>query len=158
VSLAIDGLLWISAIGTGLMAGVYFAFSVFIMASLRATPAGAAAMQSINRTILSSGFMPLFFGTTLTSLAAAIIGALSLSSPGAVFALLGGVLYVAGMFLVTVFGNVPLNNALDAADPDSPEGAATWQRYLTTWTRWNHLRTIASTLAAILFIAAIAAR
>ena len=37
------------------------------------------------------------------------------------------------------------------------EADAVWSRYLTVWTRWNHARTIACTLACGLFIAAIVA-
>lgn len=46
--------------------------------------------------------------------------------------------------------NVPLNNLLASTGPEN------WARYLSTWTRWNHLRTLASIGAAALFIAAIA--
>ena len=67
--------------------------------------------------------------------------------------LAGGALYVLGMFVVTVVRNVPLNNALEAADPSSPDGAAIWSRYLREWTTWNHVRTIASTAACAAFIA-----
>jgi len=65
-------------------------------------------------------------------------------------ALLGGIVYVAGMLGVTMLFNVPLNNALASA------GSETWARYLSSWTRWNHVRTVASMGAASLFIAAIA--
>ena len=58
------GLLWFSAIGCGLMAGVYFAFSAFIMTSLAhiAPAAGIAAMNSISIEIVRSLFMPVFMG------------------------------------------------------------------------------------------------
>jgi uncharacterized membrane protein len=69
----------------------------------------------------------------------------------------GGVLYVLGMFVVTVIFNVSLNNALAAADPASHEAASLWARFLTDWTLWNHVRTVSSTAACALFIAAIAA-
>jgi uncharacterized membrane protein len=70
----------------------------------------------------------------------------------------GGVVYVFGMFVVTMLFNVPLNNALAATDPASPDAASLWARYLTDWTWWNHVRTVSSTAACALFIAAIAAR
>lgn len=70
----------------------------------------------------------------------------------------GGVLYVLGMFVVTVIFNVPLNNALAATDPANHEAASLWARYLTDWTLWNHVRTAASTAACALFIAALVAR
>jgi uncharacterized membrane protein len=78
--------------------------------------------------------------------------------PGSPAMLAGGVLYVVGMFVVTMVCNVPLNNALAAADPAAAGTARLWARYLKDWTMWNHVRTIASTAATALFIAAIAAR
>ena len=44
--------------------------------------------------------------------------------------LVGALLYFVGTFLVTMFFNVPLNDALAAVAPDSSEGASLWSRYL----------------------------
>ncbi|KVO22201.1 hypothetical protein WK05_07725 [Burkholderia ubonensis] len=153
-------LLWFSAIGCGLMAGVYFAFSTFVMTSLgRLAPAaGVAAMNAINVDIVRSLFMPVFLGTTLASLALAILALLDRSEPGAIWIVAGGAIYVIGMFVVTMVFNVPLNDALSATDASSAEGAAFWARYLRDWTVWNHARTVASAAACGLFIAALAAR
>ncbi|KVQ00735.1 hypothetical protein WJ95_28370 [Burkholderia ubonensis] len=153
-------LLWISAIGCGLMAGVYFAFSTFVMTSLgRLAPAaGVAAMNAINVDIVRSLFMPVFLGTTLASLALAILALLNRSEPGAIWIVAGGAIYVLGMFVVTMVFNVPLNDALSATDASSAEGGAFWARYLRDWTVWNHARTVASAAACGLFIAALAAR
>ncbi|KWD50440.1 hypothetical protein WL67_32380 [Burkholderia ubonensis] len=154
------GLLWFSAIGCGLMAGVYFAFSTFVMTSLgRLAPAaGVAAMNAINVDIVRSLFMPVFLGTTLASLALAILALLDRSEPGAIWIVAGGAIYVLGMFVVTMVFNVPLNDALSATDASSAEGGAFWARYLRDWTVWNHARTVASAAACGLFIAALAAR
>jgi uncharacterized membrane protein len=70
--------------------------------------------------------------------------------------LLGGLIYIAGMFLCTMFFNVPLNNALAAANATS--AASVWSQYLKEWTMWNHVRTVSSTTACALYISAIAAR
>ncbi|MCA8238757.1 DUF1772 domain-containing protein [Burkholderia cenocepacia] len=160
IAFVTSALLWGSAIGCGLMAGVYFAFSTFVMTSLgRLAPqAGAAAMNAINVDIVRSPFMPLFLGTTLMALALVVIALFDRDSPGAMTALAGGVLYGFGMFAVTMAVNVPLNDALAAADPATAQGAALWTRYLHDWTRWNHVRTVASAAACACFIAAIAAR
>lgn len=115
------------------------------------------AMQSINRVILRSPFMPLFFATTIASLALAVVAIARWGEPGAAAMAAGGVTYVVGMFLCTVARNVPLNNALDAVDRESPEADAVWSHYLRAWTRWNHVRTSACTLACGLLIAAIVA-
>lgn len=56
------------------MAGIYFAFSAFVMKSLAAiTPdAGIAAMPSINRVIVKTIFLPLFIGTTIIAIASVV--------------------------------------------------------------------------------------
>jgi len=61
-------LLWFSAIGCSLLAGVYFAFSTFVMTALGRIDqaAGISAMNAINTVIVQSLFMPFFLGTTLT--------------------------------------------------------------------------------------------
>ena len=156
----ITGLLWFSAIGCGLLGGLYFAFSTFIMTALGriAQASGIMAMNAINVVIVQSLFMPLFIGTTLSSLVLAITAVLRWGQPGATAMLVGGVLYVVGMFVCTAVIHVPMNDELAAVDPASTEAASLWARYLTDWTLWNHVRTISSTLACALFIWAIAAR
>jgi uncharacterized membrane protein len=159
VPILTTGLLWFSAIGCGLIAGVYFAFSTFIMTSFAriAPAAGIAAMNAINLDIVKSVFMPLFFGTTL---AAAILAGLAFfrwGAPGSMAVLAGGVIYVVGMLGVTLVFNVPLNDALAAVDPSSGEGAALWARYVRDWTFWNHVRLIASIAATVLFTAGLLA-
>ncbi|MDJ0758893.1 MAG: DUF1772 domain-containing protein [Woeseiaceae bacterium] len=153
----VTALLWFGAIGCGVMAGAYFTFSAFVMKSLESidTAAGISAMQSINDVILKSAFMPLFFGTSLASAIAVVVYAMDPGASGGAWMALAGGTYFVGMFLCTVFFNVPLNNKLKAVDPGSAEGAAVWQTYLHTWTRWNHVRTVASTIACAFFIQAI---
>ncbi len=159
-TLLTSGLLWFSAIGCGLLAGVYFAFSTFVMTSLaRIAPgAGIAAMNAINVEIVKSLFMPLFLGTTLAGAALAVLAVLRWGEPGTMEMVAGGGIYVLGMFVITMIFNVPLNNALAAVDPASAQGADLWARYLRDWTFWNHVRSIASASSCALFIAAIAAK
>jgi len=115
-------------------------------------------MNAINVDIVRSLFMPLFLGGTLAAAALAVMAILRWGEPGAMVMLAGGVLYVVGMLVVTMVFNVPLNDALAAADPSSPEAASLWARYLKDWTFWNHVRTAASAGACVLFVSAIAAR
>jgi len=151
-------LLWFSAIGCGLLAGTYFAFSTFVMTALaRMDPLHAvSAMNSINSTILRSWFMLLFFGTTLTSAALAILGLARRGERGGTAMIAGGLIYVAGMFLCTVFLNVPLNNTLAEVGRASTDVATAWGRYLREWTMWNHLRALSSTAAFALYVSVIA--
>ncbi|WOH62930.1 DUF1772 domain-containing protein [Bradyrhizobium sp. BWA-3-5] len=160
LQILLTGLLWFAAIGCGLLAGLYFAFSTFIMTALGriGQAAGMAAMNAINVAIVQSLFLPIFLATTAAGAALAVTGLFRFGEPGAMAMIAGGVLYGLGMFVVTMIFNVPLNNALAATDPVSHEAAALWARYLADWTAWNHVRTITSTAACALFIAAIAAR
>ena len=156
----ISPMLWFAVISVGLMAGVYFTFSAFLMRSLDAieAPVGMIAMQSINRVIVKSLFLPIFFASSAVCAALTILALLDLSAAGAVWMLIGSATYVVGMFFVTVAGNVPLNNQLEATPADGPEGATMWRRYLSKWTAWNHVRTAACTMSLAMLIVSISAR
>ncbi|WP_433289421.1 DUF1772 domain-containing protein [Pseudonocardia sp. CA-142604] len=132
----------VAAVGSGLMAGLFFAFSAAVMPGLRRLrpEVGAAAMQAINRAILNPVFGVVFGGTPLLCLLMAVAAPFS-SWTGAGWIVAGAVLHVVGSFGLTMVANVPLNNRLDAADPDSPAGVAVWADYLVRWTAWNHVRT-----------------
>jgi uncharacterized membrane protein len=144
------GLKLFSAVGCGLIAGVFFAFSTFVMKALAQQPPaqGIAAMQTINITVINPWLMTAFLGTALTCLLLAIFSLFQWQQPGTIYWLIGSLLYLIGTFLVTMVGNVPLNDALAVVKPDSPEGATLWAKYLTDWTFWNHIRTIAALAAA----------
>jgi uncharacterized membrane protein len=150
----------LAALGSGLIAGFFFAFSACVMAALRRLEpsAGIAAMQSINVVVLNPLFLGAFFGTALLSLVLAVVAALTWSAPGTVYLLAGSLVYLAGAILVTIVFNVPLNNRLAAVKPDSADGRKVWAEYLSTWTNWNHVRMAASLLAAADFIVAAALR
>jgi uncharacterized membrane protein len=80
-----------------------------------------------------------------------VLGLLQWGEPGALAIAAGGVIYVLGMFVVTMVFNVPLNNALARSEPMSADTAPLWARYLKDWRAWNHLRTVASTAASAFF-------
>jgi uncharacterized membrane protein len=146
-----------SALGCGLIGGVFFGFSTFVMKALaRLPPAhGIAAMQSINVAVINPAFMSAFLGTAAACVALAISSLLKWHAPGAVYLLLGSLLYLLGCFLVTMAFNVPRNNALAAVDPTSTAGAELWRGYVTGWTAWNHVRTAACLAAAALLTIAL---
>ncbi|HEX9769885.1 MAG TPA: anthrone oxygenase family protein, partial [Kiloniellales bacterium] len=101
-------------------------------------------------------FMAVFFGTAALGAVLGITAALRWGEPGMPALLAGSVLYLAGVLLGTLRGNVPLNKELAAANPGGASGADTWVRYLRRWGRWNHLRTLAAALACAAFIGALA--
>ncbi len=146
-----------SALGCGLIAGVFFAFSTFVMKALvqQPTAQGIATMQSINITVINPWFMTAFLGTAATCLFLAVSLLLKWHQPGAIYVLVGSVLYLIGTFLVTIAFNVPLNDALAIADPNSTEGATLWAKYITNWTFWNHARTVAAIAASASFTIAL---
>lgn len=141
----------LAALGSGLVGGVFLAFSDFVMKSLgRIAPeAGVAAMQEINVVVLRSWFLRAFFATALLSAALVVLAIARWQWPDSYLLLAGGLFYLAGSFAVTILRNVPLNNQL------ARDGRAAWAGYLVTWTRWNHLRTVAAFAAAALFALAL---
>lgn len=145
-----------TALGCGLSAGVFFAFSTFVMPALGRLPvsSGVAAMQAINVAAIEPVFLGVLFGSGIAASALAV-GALarrSGTSDGLVVA--AAVVYVLGTLGTTIACNVPLNDALAAVTPGTDEAAALFARYLVTWTAWNHVRAGAATLAAALLVLA----
>ncbi len=145
----------VAALGSAIIGGIFFAFSAFIMAALAARPPaeGMAAMGSINQVILRSLFMLSFFGTALLAVVLAV-HALVAWRPASSWLLAGAIAYLVLSIILTMVFNVPLNNAIDRADP-AADNQALWADYVARWTWWNHVRTIASLAAAGLFVGAL---
>jgi uncharacterized membrane protein len=146
----LEPLIIVTALGCGLIAGAFFAFSSFVMGALARLPAahGIAAMQSINVVVINPVFLGVFVGTALCCLLLAGVSVWLWPDARAPWLMAGGLAYVIGTFVVTMRFNVPRNDALDTHAPDSADGAAYWQRYLEEWTSWNTVRTIAALVAA----------
>ncbi len=141
----------VSVLAFAMIGGVFLAFSDFIMRSLGRVDAAAGidAMNRINREILRSVFMALFFGLAIVSVILVVQAAVALPAPAAAPIMIAGALYLVGVFGATVVFNVPLNNRLAAAGPDGMAAATFWKdTYLARWTRWNSVRTAACLLAA----------
>jgi uncharacterized membrane protein len=150
-------LLVTAAIGSGLIAGIFFAFSTFIMAAFARIPPeqGIAAMNSINVTVITPTFMTALFGTGLICLVLIAAVLFGWSQSGSYWLLAGAVIYVVGNPIVTMVFNVPLNDALAAVDPASANGAAVWANHLNQWVMWNHVRTVTAIVAMCCFIMAL---
>jgi uncharacterized membrane protein len=126
-----------TVVGSGLLAGVFFAFSAFVMSGLHRLPdpAGAAAMRSINVTAQRPPLMIALFGVSALCFAIVVRAVTTWSQPGSGWLLTGAVLTIIGALGVTVAINVPLNDRLEA-------GTVTWARFLAGWEPANHARTI----------------
>lgn len=147
------GLAVAAALGAALVAGMFYAFSTFVMGALGRLPAreGIAAMQSINVVVLNPWFLGAFFGTGALSVAAVV--ASSGAETGARVATgVAASLYLLGCLGVTMVRNVPWNDRLAAVDATCASAHALWSRYLGRWTFWNHVRTAASFAAASVFL------
>lgn len=140
----------LTAVGTGAMGGVFFAFSAFVMPALQRLPAaqGIAAMQSINITAVRPAFMIGLFGTAALCAGLAVRAVLTWGDRRALLLLAGGVLYLVGTIGLTVGYHVPLNDALAVLDPNGAAAQQQWADYLRDWTGWNTVRAAAALAAA----------
>ena len=138
--------------GAGLVTGLLFAFSNFIMRALADLPSdkGMFAMQRINETIINPIFLVLFLGTPILCSVIAVNSGLKINEPGSLFLLVGALAYLIGPFGITVLFNVPLNNLLARADLS--ESNEIWPMYQKKWQRWNHIRTYIG-VASVVFMA-----
>ncbi len=139
---------------TGLMAGTYFAFSFFIMKSLAQLPGlqGARAMNKINDVIINTLFLPIFFGSTLWYAGLIVWAFADWQQTRSVLIIAAAIIYIVGMFLVTVFGNVPLNNRLMESESSETALSHCWNKYLQQWTRLNHLRMLSCMASCALLV------
>lgn len=138
-----------------IVGGVFLAFSDFIMRSLSVTSGtgGVEAMQTINREVFRWVFMTLFLGMAVLSLVIGGYAIFALSGPAASFFLLAALVYFVGCFGVTVFFNVPMNEALAGMELSSTATKTYWaETYLPRWTFWNTVRTLACVLSAALLL------
>ena len=140
----------LAALGCAVMAGVFFAFSAFVMKALARLPAeqGIAAMQVINVAAVTFAFMAALFGTAAACGALAVWALFAWDEGFAPYLLLGSSLYLLGTILLTIVYHVPRNEALARVEPHSAEAESHWKRYLSGWTAWNHLRAATALAAA----------
>lgn len=141
-----------------IVAGVFIAFSDFIMRSLsRASGvAGIEVMQQINREVFRWLFMVLFIGLAPLSIGVALYGVFSIEGIRGHTMAAAGLVYLIGCFAVTIVFNVPLNDRLDKlSTSDAPTETFWRQTYLPQWTRWNTVRSTACVVSAMLLLSVI---
>ncbi|GAA1808853.1 DUF1772 domain-containing protein [Agromyces neolithicus] len=153
----ITPLLIVAVLGTGVMAGVFYAFSGFVTQGLDRLPAAdaARAMRGINVTAVRAPLMLALFGTGLVVLAVlgfAFTGALE----GAMWwASAAAVVYLGGVIGVTAGANVPRNNRLAAAANEAAALESAWHEFRPGWQAWNHVRTITCAASCVGFAVAL---
>jgi uncharacterized membrane protein len=141
----------LAAVGSGLMAGLLFAFSNSVMKALTRLPPeqGMAAMQLINVTIINPIFLLLFLGTAVSCVVLTLYAVRQQQSTTTILLLVGSVLYLVGTLGVTMVFNVPLNNTLAGSKAAVSVAPHVWPSYVKAWLVWNHLRTFFSFAAAV---------
>ncbi|QHA09566.1 DUF1772 domain-containing protein [Streptomyces broussonetiae] len=144
-------------LGTGLMAGIFCAFSVLVTRGLATLPPaqGVAAMNAINVAAIRPAFMTVFMGAAVLSAMIAVVTFVVWPDDGTVELLLGSALYLFGSFGLTVVANVPRNERLARLTPGAPEAALYWPVYVREWTLWNDVRAVASAAATVVYVLAL---
>ena len=142
---------------TGLSAGFFYTWAVSVIPGTKkiATPAYLETMQSINREILNPWFFAVFFGCLILLIASTIMQ--YEMKPAFLLLLLAAIVYTLGTFGVTAFGNVPLNDALDAIDlavADVTELTDFRWNYEVKWNRLHLIRTVSALVSFLLSLAA----
>lgn len=151
----IDGnartLVLVAALGAGLSAGVFFAFSTFVMTALGKLPApqGISAMNAINKAAPTPLFMLALFGTGILCVFLGVSGMRHLDTPGAKYLLAGSAVFLVSV-LLTMGYHVPQNNALLLVNPNAANAAGKWHTFRTGWIAWNHVRTLSALAGATL--------
>lgn len=148
-----------TATTTALIAGLFFAYSCSVNLGLGLLPDTEYlnAMQSINRAILNPVFFLVFFSPMLLLPLSTHLSYTPGASVRFTCLLVAAVLYFGGVFGVTIFGNVPLNEALDAFNIHNASAEAIRKERLIfekPWNRLNMVRTIASLLTILFVLAA----
>lgn len=145
--------LLIAIVLNGLLAGLFFAFSIAIIPGLRRVDDGTyvRSFRAINAGILNPVFLLIFCLAPLSAVAAVVLRLWSGGSEPVVWLVIAAVCSVL-TFLVTASVNVPLNNGLDraAVDTEAQRGEAR-VAFEARWNRWNHVRSLTSIGALVFF-------
>lgn len=142
-------------LGCGVMAGLLFAFSNFVMRALQRLPPehGMSAMQHVNVLIVNPVFLLVFLGTGVLSVALLMLVWAGAPVPWPTVA--GAICYLAGVIGVTAAFNIPLNNVL--ATFTATDAPGRWPQYVASWLAWNHVRTVCAVVATVLYAAGLIA-
>ncbi|UGS38636.1 anthrone oxygenase family protein [Capillimicrobium parvum] len=157
MSAPIEVLTVLAAVGCGLMGGVWFAFSGFVMSALaRLEPAdGIRAMQEINRRALRPPLMLALFGTAAACAALTVHALVTWDAHRSPWLLAAAALYLVGTVGVTRAGNVPLNVKLDRTPAHGPQAGLAWAHYERAWAAFNHVRLATSAGASAALVVAL---
>ena len=147
----------LTALASAAGGGMMYVFSTMVMRGLdRTGPVDAiTAMRGINAEANASpAFLLGYFSATILALVVGVIAVVRLNQPGSWWLLIGAIFAILGAIITMAF-NVPLNNHLDSVDPaalSAADAAREWQAYSSTWTAWNHARTLTAFIGAAVLL------
>jgi len=145
-----DVVVLIAIVLNALQAGTYYTWASGVMPGLARTGdrTFVDAIQEMNRAIVNPVFMLSFLGAPAIS----VVGAILVGGDARWWAVAGATLSLATI-VITFAGNIPLNNAIDAAgDPDEiADLGAVRRAFEPGWVRLNAVRAITSTGATACF-------
>ena len=144
-------LLFTTILFSGLIAGLLYGYSCSVNSGLKnlADNEYLKAMQSINVAIQNPWFFIVFMGL-LVLFPFLCYRVYSVSIPSFNLVMAATLVYFIGVFGVTIFGNVPLNESLakfDISGVSSNQISAMRQTFERPWNNYHAIRTIASIIS-----------
>jgi uncharacterized membrane protein len=145
-------------VGVGVIAGIFFVFSAFIMQVLDDRPPTEAVttMQAMNHRMENHGlFLTLFTATSLTAVVLAVYALVSMEGQARIWLIVGGVTYAVGGFLITAAYHIPRNEKMNEMDANAADVGTRWSDYLSEWLPAHHIRTVLAIVALFSFAMAL---
>jgi len=149
-----------SVVLTALSAGLFYAWVVSVIPGTKkiSDQAYLETMQTINREILNVGFFIIFFGALFFLLGSTYLQYKVKMDSAFYLTLMATLIYAFGTIGVTMLGNVPLNNLVEALDLSTFRAEDYRNARLAYEGRWNTLnlfRTISALISFILILLAL---
>ncbi|WP_299336308.1 DUF1772 domain-containing protein [uncultured Psychroserpens sp.] len=140
---------------TGLTAGLCFTWSNAVTPGIGRLDnlSFLKAFQAMNRAIINGKFMIVFFGPVILLFLNTYL--FRNNSISFWLFLAAAILFFVGIGLVTIFGNVPLNESLDASHLETLteiELQDLRNKFEQPWNKWHTIRTLSSLSTFVLLV------
>lgn len=147
----------VAIITLGLMAGLFYNWSFNITSGLAKMDDRSYlnSMQILNRTILNPAFFFIFLGSIFTLPFLCYLQSKIAFDISFYFVAAAAIIYILGSIGTTFFGNIPLNNNLEAlnlSQLNNEECKSFRTLFESKWNNLNLIRTISSFVSFILLL------
>jgi uncharacterized membrane protein len=141
----------IATLLTGLSAGLCFTWTNAVTSGIGRLEnlSYLQAFQQMNRAIINPTFIVVFFGPFVAQMISIFLYKNTLNSISYLL-VAATLLYFFGLVIVTIFGNVPLNEILDKVNlstASASELQSLRDQFEIKWNQWHLVRTITSILS-----------